>query len=919
MLRKLFPILIGLFTLALSAHSQNVINVPSDYSTIQVALTNASTNDTILVQPGTYYENIIWPATNSIKLISAGDSSNTIIDGSEINTVISILSNVVDTTTIIKGFQIINGGNVQDGGGFLLNNSGLKLKNCLISKNSVTHCGGGIHSLNSNLIIEKSCFIENVANVVGGAIFIENGSLVIINSFLTGNTANNSGGLNAANCDSLLISGCAFFKNYATNGSSGGGGIHYCNSVIIHETKVLSNYANNYCGGILIRNSQIEISKSVICDNFAKNEAGGIYISMSGPEVSITKTTIARNSSGLSGSGLYLYTNSTEDDCGEVLTYCNIVNNLVTTLENQENTGAIFSSGLQTIRNNNIVSNGKGLTNLDNTRIPTAENNYWGKSNGPYHPTQNPNGLGDSTNIHVDVDPWLTKPDTTAPPLPVQNVKAESIWPDSVKLAWDTSPIGDLKGYNVYFDTDSNNYFYDSYANQEDVGLDTSYVIKNLEAGKEYYFTVTCYDNSGNESWYSEEIKVTPNPSPLIHALLDTITFDTTFINETLESELIIVNTGTDTLQIDSVRFDNIQFIGSIDSTTIAPADSAIISIVFQPTTFGDINGTLTIYSNAVNTPEKTIKLIGNGDYPEKPEIYSIQDVLDDQGGQVRITFSRSKYDGLDNTYQIADYSVWRLENDDQWDAIGMFNAVQDSVYYYVAPTLCDSTVQGNCLSTFKISAHTNNPDIFYYSDTLSGYSVDNIAPEAPQGLKSAIVSNGVQLDWESNDEEDFQYYKICRSDQPITDLSYSEIVFFTTVDTTYLDTQVEVDNQYYYRLVAYDYAGNRSDLSNEVNLEFTGIENLQGMQKFNMEQNQPNPFANSTTIQYTIPNQSLVNISVYSLLGSKITTLVNEDKVSGSYSFEWSSVDITPGIYFYTFKAQDVVITRKLIILDEL
>ena len=869
MLRKLFPILIGLFTLALSAHSQTVINVPSDYSTIQIALNNAIEGDTVLVQPGTYYENIIWPATNNIKLISIGDSSNTIIDGSNLSSVISFISdNIINTTTIIKGFKVTNGGNVSQGAGIAISKSGPTISNCWITRNISQQDGGGMffsYCTESKPILKNTIINDNEALSRGGGIYID--------------------------------------KCYG-----------YDMNFIIDKVLISENKCGQQGAGICINTADsLVITNSFFINNKVNYNGGGICFLNGGATARISNTAFIRNnaSSGLGG-GIRIYHNIKID----------IINSTFFNNEAKVGGGAIMAETEDSevnVYKSNFHKNGYGYFNDNNLKIQIAEYNWWGSNNGPYHPTQNPNGLGDSTNLYVSVDPWLTEPDTIAPPLPIQNVFIESIWPDSVKLTWDTSPIGDLKGYNIYFDTDSNNYVYDSYANQEDVGLDTSYIVKNLEAGKEYYFTVTCYDNSGNESWYSEEIRVTPNPSPLIHVLLDTIVFDTTFMNETLESELIIVNTGTDTLQIDSVRFNISQFTGSIDSTTIAPKDSAIVSVVFQPTTFGDIDGTLTIYSNAVNSIEKTIKLIGNGDYPEKPEIYSIQDVLDDQGGQVRITFSRSKYDGLDNTYQIADYSVWRLENDDQWDAIGMFNAVQDSVYYYVAPTLCDSTVQGNCLSTFKISAHTNNPDIFYYSDTLSGYSVDNIAPEAPQGLKSAIVSNGVQLDWESNDEEDFQYYKICRSDQPITDLSYSEIVFFTTVDTTYLDTQVEVDNQYYYRLVAYDYAGNRSDLSNEVNLEFTGIENLQGMQKFNMEQNQPNPFANSTTIQYTIPNQSLVNISVYSLLGSKITTLVNEDKVSGSYSFEWSSVDITPGIYFYTFKAQDVVITRKLIILDEL
>ena len=57
------------------------INIPDDYTTIQAGLNAADSTDTVLVQPGTYYENIFWPETNGIKLISAGDSSNTIIDG----------------------------------------------------------------------------------------------------------------------------------------------------------------------------------------------------------------------------------------------------------------------------------------------------------------------------------------------------------------------------------------------------------------------------------------------------------------------------------------------------------------------------------------------------------------------------------------------------------------------------------------------------------------------------------------------------------------------------------------------------------------------------------------------------------------------------------------------------------------------
>ena len=73
------------------------LNVPEEYTSIQSALNAAGTGDTVLVQPGTYTENIFWPETNGIKLISAGDSSNTIIDGGGVSVVIySNTQNLID-------------------------------------------------------------------------------------------------------------------------------------------------------------------------------------------------------------------------------------------------------------------------------------------------------------------------------------------------------------------------------------------------------------------------------------------------------------------------------------------------------------------------------------------------------------------------------------------------------------------------------------------------------------------------------------------------------------------------------------------------------------------------------------------------------------------------------------------------------
>jgi hypothetical protein len=91
-------------------------------------------------------------------------------------------------------------------------------------------------------------------------------------------------------------------------------------------------------------------------------------------------------------------------------------------------------------------------------------------------------------------------------------------------------------------------------------------------------------------------------------------------------------------------------------------------------------------------------------------------------------------------------------------------------------------------------------------------------------------------------------------------------------------------------------------------------LENL--ITGFELYQNYPNPFNPATTIKYRVTQSSKVNISVYDLLGSIITVLVDEYKSPGIYEVKFNGENISSGIYFYTMKAMDRVISRKLILL---
>ncbi len=161
--------------------AQQTLLVPSaTYATIQSALNAAANGDTVLVGPGTYVENLMWPPL-LVHLIGAGPTQS-IIDGNQTGSCISITADVSDGSSI-EGFKITNGSGTLDvfgfgyvGGGmyiqrtvFLANPSpylSITVKDCDITGNSAVHAGGFLVRF-AEAIFER-CTFSNNSTVVGG-------------------------------------------------------------------------------------------------------------------------------------------------------------------------------------------------------------------------------------------------------------------------------------------------------------------------------------------------------------------------------------------------------------------------------------------------------------------------------------------------------------------------------------------------------------------------------------------------------------------------------------------------------------------------------------------------------------------------------------------------------------------------------
>jgi len=361
------------------------------------------------------------------------------------------------------------------------------------------------------------------------------------------------------------------------------------------------------------------------------------------------------------------------------------------------------------------------------------------------------------------------------------------------------------------------------------------------------------------------------------------------------------------------------------------------------PTTAGDY--TLAANSPCIPSNSPCGQLIGSlGVGCSSGEILSITDVGNDQGRQVRVKWARDLRDVPGSPTPITQYSLWRkvvpgylssaqrnlppvelLSPPGDWDFVETIPALGYPTYSTVAPTLCDSTVlSGVCWSTFYVVAHTATPTVFFEGAPDSGYSVDNLAPAVPQGFAVAYNAGSNVLTWDPSEDNDFQFFRIYRSDNPDLTVSdppfnYSWEVAHTTVGTNWTDTSDQAW-RYRYQIRAVDHAGNESDAAGPGAV--TGVTEPAVPKTVALYQNSPNPFNPTTVIRYDVPaGGGKVSIRIYDVGGRLIHTLVDGNVTPGRKSATWNAKDahgnpVSSGIYFFRLSAGSTTLTKKMILL---
>ncbi len=201
-----------------------VINIPTDYPTIQQGMNAAVNGDTVLVQPGTYVENINFNGHNIVLgslFLTTGNTLyilSTLIDGGNLDRVITIRNGIAPT---VVGFSIL-GGYASHGAGIYISASNPIIANNHIVGNQAIAFGGAVHcDSNSSATFIKNKISGNWADWGGGGLYIEDCSPVLTQNNVIGNSTVAFGGgiLCSYNANPLIINNI-----FSGNTASFGGG-----------------------------------------------------------------------------------------------------------------------------------------------------------------------------------------------------------------------------------------------------------------------------------------------------------------------------------------------------------------------------------------------------------------------------------------------------------------------------------------------------------------------------------------------------------------------------------------------------------------------------------------------------------------------------------------------------------------------
>jgi hypothetical protein len=195
-------------------------------------------------------------------------------------------------------------------------------------------------------------------------------------------------------------------------------------------------------------------------------------------------------------------------------------------------------------------------------------------------------------------------------------------------------------------------------------------------------------------------------------------------------------------------------------------------------------------------------------------------------------------------------------------------------------------------------------------ADTVFKTWIDDPLPVELASFTSSVNGTDVTLAWTTSSETNNSGFDIERSSSNIewTKLSTVNGNGTTTEPMSYSYVDKNLNSGIYnYRLKQIDFNGNFEyfNLSNEVQISTPG--------EFTLSQNYPNPFNPSTKIDFQLPTDGNVKLSVFDISGKLVSVITNGFRTAGYHTVDFNSANLSSGIYFYRLEGNNFSKVMKM------
>ena len=534
-------------------------------------------------------------------------------------------------------------------------------------------------------------------------------------------------------------------------------------------------------------------------------------------------------------------------------------------------------------------------------------------------------------------------------PDPITGLNVIPIGLSKAQLSWDFLPISDVSYYKIYRGLNS--------STLDSLGKASSGFNKfdddNIQLNTDYFYAVSAVSPSNDEGELSDVVSLSINPTPLSVKSINSVTEELVgtnsaieFVFNTTEFEFFDIEGAypISLLDITNNTTTNMESWVKTDSSLIIYPDSVFSGHTIQFRLNSEVflsNSSGNFYIDSNNNQLYDAEI---DDYLS-PEFEVAQLADFDLSGSVDFddfVLISSVWNTDDYKYDIAPYLSLETDDFPGWAAVGdsKYN-IQDLYVFiqywnysiqnpkYIQRLLTKSLSNDEFKNDGSIEINRldiNNEFDINGGETQLIYSIINRNSSPIHAINLEIEYDPEVLNFkELNDSKVFNTEKNSNSVliSSVDSVSGTIVINVANFGKISSSNDREIVNiSFQVKKASNTDITILSDLRSTNNLRivtksstYLKEEDLHP-EEFKLFQNYPNPFNPSTTIQFSLSENNLTNLSIYTITGQKIAELINEKMNAGYYSIKWDASGFASGMYIYRLVSGQKVTTKKMLLI---